>query len=157
MKNSPAAPDSIAPGATTQTTNGGTMAARDVSGWTVGFAVFAGVILMLVGVFHALTGLAAIIEDEFFVVGVNYAYELDATAWGWIHLIGGVIVIAAGYGIFSGATWARVVGITLASLSAIGNFFFIPYQPVWAILIISLDILVIAALAAYGPEEAGVR
>ena len=131
--------------------------AADVSGWKVGFAIFAGVMLMLVGVFHVLTGFAAILENEFFVVGPNYAYEFDATAWGWIHLIAGAIVIAAGYGIFSGATWARVVGITLASLSMIANFFFIPYQPVWAILIIALDVLVIAALAAYGPEEAGVR
>jgi len=131
--------------------------AAGVSGWTVGFAVFAGVMLSLVGIFHVFTGLAAIIEDEFFVVGANYAYEFDATAWGWIHLIYGVILIAAGYGIFSGAAWARVVGITLASLSAVANFFFIPYQPVWAILIIALDVLVIAALAAYGPEEAGVR
>ena len=133
------------------------MAARNVSGWTVGFAVFAGVMMMLVGVFHVLTGLAAIIEDEFFVVGANYAYEFDATAWGWIHLIYGVILIAAGYGVFNGATWARIVGITLASVSAVANFFFIPYQPIWALLIISLDILIIAALAAYGPEEAGVR
>jgi hypothetical protein len=133
------------------------MATRSVSGWTVGFVVFAGVMLMLVGVFHALAGLAAIIDDQYFVIGPNYAYDLDTTAWGWIHLIVGVIVIAAGYGVFSGATWARVVGITLASLSAIANFFFIPYQPVWAILIIALDVLVIAALSAYGPEEAGVR
>ena len=66
-------------------------------------------------------------------------------------------MIAAGYGVFSGATWARAVGITLASLSAIGTFFFIPYQPVWAILIIALDVLVIAALAGYGREEALVR
>lgn len=133
------------------------MAARNVSGWTIGFAVFAGVMLTLVGIFHALAGLAAIIDDKYFVVGVNYAYEVDTTAWGWIHLIAGVVVIAAGYGVFSGAAWARVVGITLASLSAIANFFFIPYQPVWAMLIIALDVLVIAALAAYGPEEAGVR
>jgi hypothetical protein len=110
-----------------------------------------------VGVFHALAGLAAIIDDKYLVVGPNYAYDLDVTAWGWIHLIVGVIVIAAGYGVFSGATWARVVGITLASLSAVANFFFIPYQPIWALLIIALDVLVIAALAAYGPEEAGVR
>jgi hypothetical protein len=130
------------------------MATRAVSGWTFGLVVFAGVMMMLVGFFHAFTGLAAIIEDEFFVVGSNYAYEFDATAWGWIHLIGGVVVIIAGYGVFSGATWARAVGITLASLSALANFFFIPYQPVWAILIIALDVLVIAALAAYGREEA---
>jgi hypothetical protein len=115
------------------------------------------VILMLVGVFHALAGLAAIIDDKYFVVTSNYAYEFDTTAWGWIHLIYGVIVIAAGNGIINGATWARLVGIVLASISAIGNFFFIPYQPVWAVLIIALDVLVIAALTAYGPEEAGVR
>ena len=130
------------------------MATREVSGSTVGFVVFAGVMMMLIGTFHAFTGLAAIIQNEFFVVGRNYAYELDVTAWGWLHLIYGVIVAAAGWGVFSGATWARVVGITLAAISAIGNFFFVPYQPVWAILIIALDVLVIAALSAYSPREA---
>jgi hypothetical protein len=130
------------------------MAAREVSGWTVGFAVFAGVMLMLVGVFHALAGLAAIIDDQYFVVSRNYAFEVDTTAWGWIHLIFGVIVAFAGYRIFSGVTWARIVGITVASISAVGNFFFIPYQPVWAVLIIALDVLVIAALCAYSPAEA---
>jgi hypothetical protein len=129
------------------------MAARE-SGWTYGFVVFAGLMLMLVGSFHAFTGLAAIFENEFFVVGPNYLYELDVTAWGWLHLIYGVIVVAAGFGIFNGATWARVVGITLAIFSAIGNFFFIPYQPVWAILIITLDVLVIAALSAPAPRDA---
>jgi hypothetical protein len=128
---------------------------REVGGWTTGFAIFAGVILGLVGVFHALAGLAAIIDDQFFVVGKHYAYEFDATAWGWIHLLYGVVLFAAGYAIFRGALWARIVGITLASISAVGNFFFIPYEPVWAILIIALDVLVIAALAAYGAEEAG--
>jgi hypothetical protein len=130
------------------------MATREVSGWTVGFVVFAGVIMMMLGIFHALAGLAAIIDDQYFVVGPNYAYELDTTAWGWLHLIFGIIVAAAGWGIFNGATWARVVGISLAVISAIGNFFYIPYQPVWAILMIALAILVIAALSAWSPREA---
>jgi hypothetical protein len=130
------------------------MATRDVSGWTVGFAVFAGVMLMMIGVFHALAGLAAIIDDEFFVVSRNYAFEFDTTAWGWLHLIFGLIVVFAGYRIFSGVTWARIVGITVAAISAVGNFFWIPYQPVWAMLIIALDVLVIAALCAYGTSEA---
>jgi hypothetical protein len=124
------------------------MASREVSGWSVGAITFAGVMMMMIGVFHALTGLAAIIENEFFVVGANYAYELDVSAWGWLHLIFGLVVAGAGWGVFSGATWARVVGITLAALSAVANFFFIPYQPVWAILIIALDVLVIAALSS---------
>jgi hypothetical protein len=132
------------------------MATREVSGWTVGFVVFAGVMLMMIGTFHAITGLAAIIDDEYFVVGPNYTYNLDVTAWGWLHLIYGLIVAGAGFGVFSGATWARVVGITLASVSAIANFFFIPYQPVWAILIIALDVLVISALTAYSPRAARV-
>jgi hypothetical protein len=130
------------------------MATREVSGWTVGFVVFAGVIMMMLGIFHALAGLAAIIDDQYFVVGPNYAYELDTTAWGWLHLIFGIIVAAAGWGIFNGATWARVVGIALAVVSAVGNFFYIPYQPVWAILMIALAILVIAALSAWSPREA---
>jgi hypothetical protein len=125
-----------------------------VSGSTVGLVVFAGVMMMMIGTFHALTGLAAILENEFFVVGPQYAYEFDVTAWGWVHLIVGVIVLVAGWQIFNGATWARIVGMTLASLSAIANFFFIPYQPIWAILMISLAVLVIAALAAYSPRGA---
>ena len=129
------------------------MATREPSGWTVGLVVFAGVMLMLIGIFQAFTGLAAIIDDKYFVVGPNYAYELDVTAWGWLHMIYGVILVAAGWGVFNGATWARVVGIVLASISAIGNFFFIPYQPVWAILMISLAVLVIGALSAYSPRQ----
>lgn len=124
------------------------------SSWAVGFVVFAAMMMMLVGSFHFFQGLAAIFEDEFFVVGQNYIYDVDVTAWGWIHLILGVIIFCAGAGALSGQTWARVVGITLASLSALANFFFIPYYPLWALLIIALDILVIWALAVYGQKAA---
>jgi hypothetical protein len=125
-----------------------------VSGWTVGFAYFAGAIMILIGIYHAIAGLAAIFEDEFFVVGRNYTFDLDVTAWGWIHLILGIVVVLAGIGIYSGATWARTVGIVLAGLSAIANFFWIPYYPVWAVLIIALDIAVILALTAFTREAA---
>ena len=124
------------------------------SGWAVGFVVFAAVMMMLAGGFQTIAGIAAIFEDEFFVVGANYVYDIDVTAWGWIHLILGVILFAAGAGVLSGATWARVVGITLASLSAFANFFFIPYYPVWSIVIIALDVAVIWALSVYGRREA---
>lgn len=124
------------------------------SGWAVGFVVFAAVMMMLAGGFQTIAGIAAIFEDEFFVVGPNYVYDIDVTAWGWIHLILGVILFAAGAGVLSGATWARVVGITLASLSAFANFFFIPYYPVWSIVIIALDVAVIWALSVYGRREA---
>jgi hypothetical protein len=127
---------------------------RQASGWAVGLAAFGGAVMLIVGIFHAFAGLAAIFENEFFVTGPNYAYEIDVTAWGWIHLILGVVVAFAGISVYSGATWARVVGMVLAILSAVANFFFIPYYPVWAVLIIALDIAVIWALANYGPKQA---
>jgi hypothetical protein len=120
---------------------------EETSGWAIGGTVFAGVIMLLVGVYHAIAGLVAILDDTFYVVAPNYTYELDVTSWGWIHLIAGVIVVLAGIYVFSGATWARVVGITLAVLSAIANFFFIPYYPFWSLLMIALAVFVIWSLS----------
>ena len=117
-----------------------------VSGSALAGYVFAGLIMILVGTFQAITGLAAIINDEFFVKTPNYAFEVDVTAWGWIHLLLGLLVAFAGYALFAAKTWARVIGVTLATLSAIANFFFIPYYPFWAILMISLAVWVIWAL-----------
>jgi hypothetical protein len=125
-----------------------------VSGWAYGFAAFAGAIMLLVGIFQGLAGLAAIFEDEFFVVGPNYVYDVDVTTWGWIHLILGAIIAFAGVSIYTGAVWARSIGVFLAVLSAVANFFFIPYYPIWAVLIIALNIVIIWALVVYGPEEA---
>jgi hypothetical protein len=129
--------------------------AERVSGWAVGFVVFAAVMMMIIGAFQVIAGIAAIFEDDFFVLGPNYLYDVDVTAWGWIHLILGVVIFLAGIGVMAGATWARVVGIALASLSAIANFMFIPYYPIWSIVMIALDILVIWALSVYGRREAG--
>jgi hypothetical protein len=130
---------------------------KPVSGWAVGFTAFAGAIMLMVGIFQAFSGLAAILNDEFFVRAPNYTYDIDITEWGWIHLIIGVLVAGAGFAVFSGATWARAVGITLALLSAIANFFYIPVYPVWAILIIALDVVVIWALASYSEDAAASR
>jgi hypothetical protein len=126
---------------------------RPVSGWAVGFSAFAGAIMILIGIFQFFEGLAAVVNDDFFVVTSKYAFDLDTTGWGWIHMIIGVVIFLAGLGIFTGATWARVVGITLAIISAISNFFFIPYYPVWSVLIIALCIIVIWALATLRPDS----
>jgi hypothetical protein len=120
------------------------------SGWAVGFIMFAAIMMIMIGIFQAIAGLVAIFENEFYVATRNYLFQFDATTWGWIHLIGGLIIVFAGWGLLSGRTWARVVGITLAVLSAIANFAFIPYYPFWALIIIALDVLVIWALAAHG-------
>jgi hypothetical protein len=125
---------------------------EDVSGWAVSFTVFAAIMMIMVGVWQALAGLIAIFENEFYVPTRNYLFEFDVTAWGWIHLLVGAIVAFAGWGLLSGQTWARVVGITLAALSATSNFLFIPYYPFWSLLIIAVDIFVIWALAAHGRQ-----
>lgn len=115
--------------------------------WATGGMVFAATIMLTLGIWQIIVGIAAIAEDDFFVVAPNYTYEIDTTAWGWIHLALGAVVAVTGFFLFTGAAWARVVGIGLAILSAIANFLFLPYYPLWALLVIALDVFVIWALA----------
>jgi hypothetical protein len=119
---------------------------REPSGWAVSGMVFAASILILIGSFQIIAGLTAIFNDDFYVVTRNYTFDLDATAWGWIHLLIGILLVVTAWGLFSGHTWARVTAIVLAIVSAIANFFFIPYYPFWSILVIALDVWVIWAL-----------
>jgi hypothetical protein len=127
---------------------------QTTSGWAVGFILFAAIMMIMVGIFQALQGLVAIFENEFYVATRNYLFQFDATAWGWIHLLIGLLVAFAGWGLLSGRTWARVVAITLAVLSAIANFLFIPYYPFWSLLIVAVDVFVIWALVAHGRDVA---
>ena len=127
-------------------------AGRQTSGWAVGFILFAAIMMIMSGVFQALQGIIAIFENEFYVATRNYTFQFDATTWGWIHLLIGLIVAFAGWGLLSGRTWARVVALTLAVLSATANFLFIPYYPIWALVVIALDVFVIWALAAHGRD-----
>jgi hypothetical protein len=127
-----------------------TQRANEPSGWATGGVIFAGSILTLAGIFQAIAGLVAIINDNFFVVSKNYTFDLDVTAWGWIHLILGIIMFVVGLGLFTGASWAAVGAIAIAMLSAIANFFFIPYYPIWSLVVIGLDVWVIWALTRPG-------
>jgi hypothetical protein len=117
-----------------------------VSGWTIGGVTFAATIMVLVGIFEAIAGLAAIFDDDFYVVTNNYAFDLDVTAYGWLHLIVGILVAWAGFSLFSRKAWAGIVAIVLAVVSAVTNFFFIPYYPFWSILMIALAVWVIWAV-----------
>lgn len=123
---------------------------RDVSGGAIAGISFAACLLILIGFFQIIAGISAIADDEFFVVTRNYTFDLDTTAWGWIHLLLGILLLATGFGLFSRATWAGVTAIFLAGLSALANFFFIPYYPFWAILVIALDVWVIWAITRPG-------
>ena len=123
---------------------------ESVSGWAVGGIVFAACLLSLIGAFQVIAGLAAIINDDFFVVTRNYTFDLDTTVWGWIHLVLGAVLLATAWGLFGRKPWAGVTAISLAMLSAVLNFFFIPYYPWWALVVIALDIWVIWALTRPG-------
>jgi hypothetical protein len=122
----------------------------DVSGWAIGGIAFAGSILALIGFFQLITGLVAIFDDEFYVVARNYTFELDTSTWGWIHTLLGVLLLVTAFGLFSRSTWAGVTALVLAMLSAIVNFFFIPFYPFWSIVVIALNVWVIWALTRPG-------
>ena len=124
-----------------------------VSGWAVGGLAFAATMMVLIGSFQMLTGLVAVINDDFFVVARNYTFDLDVSAWGWIHLVLGAAILATGFGLFTRAKWAAVTAIVLAAISALENFFFIPYYPIWAVLLIGLNVWVIWALTRPGIME----
>ncbi len=120
------------------------------SDWATAGVLFAAVLLILNGVFQILQGIAAIARDDLFTLGTDYAYDIDVTAWGWVHLIIGIVVFFAGVALFRGALWAGMVGIAVACISAVANFFFVPYYPFWAIVLIAIDVWIIWSLTRPG-------
>ncbi|MET8247822.1 hypothetical protein ABZV31_27510 [Streptomyces sp. NPDC005202] len=121
-------------------------------GWVAGGVVFAGVLMLVNGVLAILQGISAIAADDVYAPIGGYVYKINLTGWGWILVILGAVAVATGWGILKGAEWARMTGIFLASLSMIAQFMFLPYAPVWSVIMIALDFFVIWALAVYRPE-----
>ena len=118
-----------------------------------GMVIFSGVMLMLLGGFQAVEGIVAIVKDDYYLTNSSgLVITVDYDVWGWTHLGIGILGAIAGIGVFLGQTWARVVGIGLASVSAFGNLMFLPAFPIWATIIIALDVLIIYALAVHGRE-----
>jgi dolichyl-phosphate-mannose--protein O-mannosyl transferase len=123
------------------------------SGWALSGVAFAASVLTLIGCFQIIAGLVGIFDDDFYVVASNYTFDLDPSAWGWVHLLLGILLLVTGFGLLSRSAWAGVTAIVLAMLSAIENFFFIPYYPFWSILVIALAVWVIWALTRPGAIE----
>lgn len=121
------------------------------TGW-IGWAYFAGLMMMLAGIFQVIAGLVAIFKDNVFVVGTNSLLVFDYSQWGWIHLIIGILLFFASFSVFAGGAFGRALGSMLAGLSAIANFAFFTAYPLWTIIVISVDILVIYALLVHGGE-----
>ena len=136
-------------------TRGGAAPEEEVSGWAVGLAAFAGILMIMLGGFHIFAGIAGIAKRrllrrrrELHLRRRRHDLGLDQT------FIGGAVVLIAGFGVLGGQLWARVLGIGLAVLSAVSNFIFMPYYPLWSIVMVTLDIAVIWALMVYGRREA---
>lgn len=125
---------------------------REPSAWAVGWTVFAAVMMVMIGVFHAIAGLVAIFDDDFFTQVREYIFDFDADTWGWIHLILGILLVIAGAALFTGSVAARIVGVVLAALSMLAAFAWLPYYPVWSIVIIAVAISVVWALTVHGRD-----
>jgi hypothetical protein len=139
--------DTVSLGGTT-----GDVGTREPTRW-LGWISFAGIMMITLGSFHAVAGFAALLKNDHFLVGSErLLVSVSYSTWGWAHLLLGVVVFAAGVGLLRGAMWARVVGIVVAVLSALVSMAFAPAYPVWASLIIALDIIVIYAIAVHGAE-----
>ncbi len=126
---------------------------KEVTGW-VGWVYFAGLLMMIAGVFQGIAGLTALLKDDFYVVTERSLLAFNVTTWGWIHLLLGVVLLAAGSAVINGRTWGRIVAVILATLSAMLNFLFISAYPVWSIMVVVVDILIIYALVVHGDEAA---
>ncbi|MET9882086.1 hypothetical protein ABZZ20_02815 [Streptomyces sp. NPDC006430] len=127
------------------------------SAWATGGTMFAGVLMLVVGIFGIFEGIAGIAEDEVYTRVGNYTFEFDLTAWGWIHLIVGILVVVTGAAILKGAKAGRIAGIVLAALSVIAHFMWLPYQPLWSIIAIGIGVFVIWALCNDVPDTEAAR
>src|ERR1022692_4550039 len=112
----------------------------------IGFTALAGTFMVLSGLWSAIVGTVALAHGRVFVAVPNYTFRYNIHSWGWVELVLGIVVLAAGVCVFLGMAWARYLGAALAVISAVANFMFIPYQPVWSIIMIALDAFVIWAL-----------
>ena len=119
----------------------------------VGMVAFAGVVMFLLGTFHVIQGLVALFREEYYQVGPEQlVVHVNWSTWGWIHVIGGAAIVAAGLGLFAGQSWARAVAVILAMISAIVNVGLLAAYPLWGALMITLDLLVVWAVMVHGGE-----
>lgn len=155
MTTQPAAPGAGRPTAPGVTTGAHAAGADDTTKQAVatGASIAAAALLLTAGIITLFQGIAALAEDEVFVAGPEYVYELDLTSWGWVHIVFGILLVLTSLALMTGATWAKIVAIGLACLSIVANFLWLPHYPLWSILIIALDVVIIWALATWDPAR----
>jgi hypothetical protein len=122
------------------------------TGWT-GWVIFAGVILLISGIFSIVQGIVAVVgPNSYYVVTEGSLFLFDVAGWGWWNIIIGVLLALTAVALMAGQTWARIVAVILVIISAIGQLLLIPAQPWWSIIVIAIEILVIYALIVHGRE-----
>lgn len=122
------------------------------TGW-VGWIVFAATMMLVVGFFNIIDGLVALFADDVFVVGDSGVYLFNLDAWGWWHMLFGVVLIASGVALFNGSRLARLVAVVLVVVNAVTHAAFLPAYPLWSTLIIAVDVLILWALIVHGDES----
>ena len=127
------------------------MVQSKVSGW-VGWVLFAGVLLMVSGVVQAIYGLGTLLSNDFLLVTAQRAVVVNVTAWGWVHLLGGLFLVAAGYSVMNGNAFGRIFAVIFTSLALIANISYVSAFPIWTLLLVIVDILVLYALVVHGSE-----
>ncbi len=128
------------------------MSTATKTGWT-GWVIFAGVILLISGIFSIVQGIVAVVgPNSYFVVTEGSLWLLDVAGWGWWNIVVGVLLALTAVALMAGQTWARVVAVVLVIISAVGQLLLIPAQPWWSIIVIAIEILVIYALIVHGRE-----
>jgi hypothetical protein len=132
---------------------------RRESPWASGPIMVAGAIMVIAGIWQIFIGTTLLVHDKIYVGTPRYLYEFDLTVWGWIQLLTGVLSVAVGYAALRALMWARVLGIGLAAISMLMQFMFLPHYPIWSLLVIALDVVVVYGLATYRPafDVAGSR
>ncbi|MFC7260264.1 DUF7144 family membrane protein [Streptomyces lutosisoli] len=145
--------DASKPSDTPQDTGTGAPPSRK-SAWAAGGVTFAGVLMGMNGILHILQGIAAIAKDDVYAVVGDYMYRINLTGWGWILVMLGAVTAVTGWGILTREAWARLTGILIAALSIIAQFMFLPYAPLWGLIVIAVDLFVIWALSVYKPDTA---
>ena len=128
------------------------MTDNETSEWAIGWTAFAGIMMILMGGWWIISGTIALLNDEFFAATGNWIFRFDVTTWGLIHLVVGIVTLGAGFYLFKGATWARTIGVIIAVVAGLTAFSWLPYYPIWAVLLIMVSVGVIYSLTALGRD-----
>ena len=116
----------------------------------MGGTLLAATLMILAGLVNFFSGITGVIKGSFFTTVANYPFYFSVRGRGWVELALGALLFAAGVCLLLGMGWARILGIVLAVFSAIANFMFLPYYPIWSLIVIALDVFIIWALATRG-------